>query len=305
MLSFLGRRLVRAVITVFGVLTIAFVIVRLNGSPAQLMLGPDATPENIVAFDRAYGFDRSIPEQLLTFVGNGLQGDFGESIRFGRPSVELVLDQLPSTLLLAGSAFLFGLLLAFVLTLVVELYGGRRLRNAVLWIGALVQAVPTFLLGVLAILVFAIWLKLLPALGADGPTSLILPAVTLGLFEVALYVRLFAVSFDEQRSLDYVRTAYSKGQSRRAVVLHHMLPNAALPLLTVAGINLGQLIGGTVVIETVFNWPGAGQLIYQAVSAKDYPVVQAGVVVIAALFVLINLVVDLLYAVLDPRVRLS
>ena len=305
MVRFLGRRLLRAAATLFGVLTLVFLIIRLSGSPAALMLGPEATPEDVATLNRAFGFDKSIPEQYGSFISTALQGDLGESITYRRPAVPIILDFLPATLLLAISSFLAGVVPASILYLISEVRGGRRLRNALLWIGALVQAVPTFLLGVLLILIFAIQLELLPALGKSGFQSLILPTLTLGGFQFALYIRLYSVAFDEQRTQDYVRTAYAKGQSHSAVVLRHILPNAVLPVVTVAGLALGSLIGGTVVVETVFNWPGVGHFIYQAVLARDYPIVQAGVVIVAGVFVFINLLVDFLYAVLDPRVRLS
>ncbi len=305
MVRFLSRRVLRALVSLLGVLTIVFFIVRINGSPAVLLLGPDASAEAVADLDRALGLDRSLPVQYLSFLRSTAVGDFGESLNFNRPALGLILARLPDTLLLAVSAFAFGLVVAFGLAVVAELWGNRTFRDALLWIGAVVQAVPTFLLGIVLILVFAVTLRLLPALGAGSATSLILPAVTLGCFEVALYVRLFSVAIAEQVGQDYVRTAYAKGRTKLQVTLGHVLPNAVLPVVTVAGINLGQLIGGTVVVETVFNWPGAGSLIYQGVTGRDYPIVQAGVVVVATLFILINLGVDMLYAVLDPRVRLS
>lgn len=305
MVRFLSRRVLRALVSLLGVLTIVFFIVRINGSPAVLLLGPDASAEAVADLDRALGLDRSLPVQYLSFLRSTAVGDFGESLNFNRPALGLILTRLPDTLLLAVSAFAFGLVVAFGLAVVAELWGNRTFRDALLWIGAVVQSVPTFLLGIVLILVFAVTLRLLPALGAGSATSLILPAVTLGCFEVALYVRLFSVAIAEQVGQDYVRTAYAKGRSKLQVTLGHVLPNAVLPVVTVAGINLGQLIGGTVVVETVFNWPGAGSLIYQGVTGRDYPIVQAGVVVVATLFILINLGVDMLYAVLDPRVRLS
>lgn len=305
MARYLGRRAVRAVVSLFGVLTIVFVIVRIKGSPAALLLGPAASPESVANLERALGLDRPLPVQYVSFLGNTLSGDLGDSIAFSRPALDLILERLPGTLLLAISAFVFGLVVAFGLALVAELWGNAAFRDGLLWIGAVMQSIPTFLLGIVLILIFAIQLRVLPALGAESPESLILPVLTLGLFEVALYIRLFSVALGEQAGQDFVRTAYAKGRSKLQVTVGHVLPNAILPVITVAGINLGQLIGGTVVVETVFNWPGAGSLIYQGVNARDYPVVQAGVIVVATLFILINLAVDTTYAFLDPRVRLT
>jgi peptide/nickel transport system permease protein len=305
MARFLLRRALRTIAAVLGVLTIVFFIVRINGNPALLLLGPNATPTAVANLDHALGLDRSVPVQYVSFLRSALAGNFGNSIQYHTSAIDLILQRLPATLTLAFSAFGFGIVLAFVLSLATELWDLKGLRNAVLWIGAIIQAVPTFLLGVMMILVFAVELKVLPALGDNGPSSLVMPVVTLGCFEVALYVRLFTVAFLEQEAQDYVRTAYAKGRTKLQVTVQHILPNAILPVITVAGINLGQLIGGTVVVEAVFSWPGAGSFIYQAVGASDYPVVQAGVIVIATLFIMINLAVDVIYAFVDPRVRLS
>lgn len=305
MARFLLRRALRALVAVLGVLTVVFFIVRINGSPTLLLLGPSATPSAVASLNHALGLDRSLPVQYVSFLHSVLRGDFGNSIQYNSSAIDLVLQRLPDTLLLAFSSFAFGIVLAFGLSLATELWDLKGLRDALLWIGAVIQAIPTFLLGIVMILVFAIQLKVLPALGYSGVSSLVLPVVTLGCFEVALYIRLFTVAFLEQGAQDYVRTAYAKGRTRLQVTVQHILPNAILPVLTVAGINLGQLVGGTVVVETVFNWPGAGSLIYEGVSARDYPIVQAGVIVIATLFILINLAVDTLYAFVDPRVRLS
>ncbi|MGH3117893.1 MAG: ABC transporter permease, partial [Gaiellales bacterium] len=180
-----------------------------------------------------------------------------------------------------------------------------RLRSAFMWLGFVRQASPEFWFGLLMILLFSVTLGWFPSLGRGGVENLILPATTLATYELALYLRLFNTAFGEESSQDYVRTAYAKGQGRTGVIVRQMMPNALLPIVTIAGINLGVLLGGTVVTETVFAWPGVGRLIVQAVSQRDYPVIQAGLLVVCIVFVLVNLVVDLLYAVLDPRVRLS
>lgn len=305
MVRFLGRRVGRAVVCLFGVVTIVFIIVRIKGNPARLLLGTQATPQAVASLNKALGLDQSIPTQFWRFLSSVVHGSFGNSITYGSSAATLVWSRLGSTAVLATSAFVFGVLLAFVLALFAHLWGGERMRSALLWVGAVVQSVPTFLLGVLLILAFAIGLRVLPAVGDSGFRSLILPAVTLGSYEVTLYIRLLLLSLAEEEDRDYIRTAYAKGCSRPTVVLRHALPNALLPIVTVAGLNLGQLIGGTVVVETVFNWPGAGQLIYQGVSQQDYPIVQAGVIVIAAIFLLLNILVDALYAWIDPRVRLG
>jgi peptide/nickel transport system permease protein len=216
-----------------------------------------------------------------------------------------VLERLPATLELALTSFVLGVVLAFAGALAMRLTTSRRLRAALLWIAFIRQAIPVFFFGLLLIILFAVVLRWLPSVGRGGIDNLILPAVTLATFEIALYLRLLDAAFGEQERQDYVRTAYAKGQTRTKVVLRHMLPNALLPLVTIGGINLGILLGGTVVTETVFSWPGMGRLIVQAVAQRDYPVVIAGVVVASFLFVAINFIVDMLYGVLDPRIRLK
>jgi peptide/nickel transport system permease protein len=198
-----------------------------------------------------------------------------------------------------------GFLAALALAVVGETTGSVRLRNALVWAATLRQSVPPYLFGILLVVLLSVKLGLLPAMGRTTPASYVLPILTMSTFEVALYLRLLNSAFDETRRLEWVRTALAKGVSRSRIVWRHILPNALLPLITVAGINLGILVGGTVVLEMVFNWPGIGRLIIQGVTQRDYPVVQAGVVITAAVFILINLVVDVLYAVVDPRVRLA
>ena len=303
-MRFARRRLLRVVLTLFGVLVVSFLLVRINSDPAALLLGQNATPAAVTALNHAYGFDRSLPVQFLDFLGRAVRGDFGTSLTHATPALPLVVDHLGATLELAATGFALGFGVAFVLAVAGQLWGGQRVRAALVWIATMTQAVPPFLLGVLLVLVFAIRLKVFPALGSGGLAHLVLPAVTLAAFELSLYLRLLMVSFLEQAEQDYVRTALSKGQSYRSVVLRHIVPNALIPTLTVAGVNLGNLIGGTIIVETVFAWPGDGQLIYTAVTSQDYAVVQVGVVVIGVCFVVINIIVDVLTSLIDPRVKL-
>lgn len=305
MVSFIGSRVLRTVITILAVLTFAFVLARLTGDPVRLMLPDQATQAQVEAARHTLGLDRPILVQYLNFMADAVRGDLGDSIRQGQSALGLVLERLPNTLQLALTSFVLGFVIAVALTVVAETTGSKRLRSAMLWLATIRQAIPPYLFGILLVLVFSVSLGLLPAIGRTSYASFVLPVATMATFEVALYLRLLTSSFDESRSLDYVRTARAKGVSRARIVIRHMLPNALLPVITIAGINLGVLMGGTVVLEMVFNWPGLGRLIVQGVTERDYPIVQAGVVLIAMLFVGVNLVVDLLYAVLDPRVRLS
>ena len=305
MLQYMTRRLLQAVLTVFGVLTVAFFLVRLSGDPLALMLPEVATAEDIEELRAALGLDRPLWVQYTIFLTNAVQGDFGYSLRLQVPALSLVLERLPATLELALTSFVLGITLAFVGALAMRLSGSQRLRAILLWAAFIRQAIPVFWFGLLMIIVFSVTLRWLPSVGRGSIEHLILPALTLSTFEIALYLRLLDAAFGEQERQDYVRTAYAKGQTRMQIVLRHMLPNALLPLVTIAGINLGILLGGTVVTETVFSWPGMGRLIVQAVTQRDYPVIIAGVVVASFLFIAINFIVDMLYGILDPRIRLK
>jgi peptide/nickel transport system permease protein len=305
MARFILRRLLQSALTVLGVLTASFFLVRLGGDPTALLLPVEATEQDVATLRAALGLDQPLLVQYVKFLVSAAHGDFGASLRQRTSALGLVLERLPATLELALSAFVLGLALAFAIGVLMRLSGSPRLRSVIMWVALARQAIPVFWFGLLMILLFSVTLRWLPSVGRGGISHLILPSVTLATYELALYLRLFDASLVAENKHDYVRTAYAKGQGRALVLLRHMLPNALLPLVTVAGINLGLLLGGTVVTETVFSWPGVGRLIVQSVTQRDYPVIIAGVLVISLIFVLVNLAVDLLYAVLDPRVRLA
>lgn len=305
MAIYLARRLLQGALTMLGVLTVAFLLTRLAGDPTTLLLSEQATPAEVAALRTELGLDRSLAVQYAIFMRDALRGDFGASLRQNTSALHLVLERLPATLQLALTAFVLGIVAAFLAALAIRLSGSQRLRNALMAIAFVRQAIPIFFFGLLLIIFFSVMLRWLPSGGYGTWQHLVLPALTLATFEVALYLRLLDAAFGEEQTRDYIRTAMSKGQSRIGVVLRHMLPNALLPIVTVAGINLGLLLGGTVVTESVFSWPGMGRLVVQAVTQRDYPVVIAAVVVASAMFIVINITVDLLYLVLDPRVRLA
>jgi len=302
---FIARRTLQSMLTVLGVVTVTFFLVRLAGDPTSLLLPVEASDEDIARLRTALGLDQSLAVQYAKFLAHTLVGDFGESLRQRSSALGLVLERLPATLELAISAFVLGIAVAFGIGLATRLSRSAQLRAAVMWLALARQAIPVFSFGLFLILIFAVWLRWLPSLGRGGIEHLILPALTLATYELALYLRLFNASLSNEQRQDYVRTAYSKGQSRAGVIIRHMLPNALLPLVTIAGINLGLLLGGTVVTETVFSWPGVGRLMVQSVSQRDYPVIIAGVFVVSLIFVAVNLLVDILYGFLDPRVRLA
>jgi peptide/nickel transport system permease protein len=302
---FILRRTLQSVLTVLGVMTVAFFLVRLAGDPAVLLLPVEASDEDIARLRTALGLDQPLVVQYVKFIANAVTGDFGLSLRQNAPALGLVLERVPATLELALTSFVLGIVLAFGVGLAMRMSTSPRVRSAIMWIALGRQAIPVFSFGLLLILIFSVWLRWLPSLGRGGIEHLILPALTLATYELALYLRLFNASLADEQKQDYVRTAYAKGQGRTQVILRHMLPNALLPLVTIAGINLGLLLGGTVVTETVFSWPGVGRLIVQSVSQRDYPVIIAGVFIISLIFVVVNLLVDILYGFLDPRVRVA
>ncbi len=303
MIGFLLRRIVQAVLTVLGVITAAFFLIRLAGDPTTLLLPAEATPDDVARLRQSMGLDQPLVIQYLRFINNVLHGDFGTSVRTSESAMRLVLERLPATIELALTSFVFGIGLAFLAGLAMRMSHSRELRAVIMWVALGRQAIPIFSFGLIMILVFSVWLRWLPSLGAGTPAHLVLPAVSLGSYELGLYLRLFNASLAAEQRQDYVRCAYAKGLGRGRTLLTHMLPNALLPLITIAGINLGLLLGGTVVTEMVFSWPGVGRLIVQSVSQRDYPVIIAGVFLISVMFVVLNLLVDLLYGLLDPRVK--
>jgi peptide/nickel transport system permease protein len=302
MAAFLVKRLAQSMIVIAAVVFIVFIMMFLSGDPALLLLPPDASREDIAEFRRQMGFDRPLWEQFFSFAGNLLQGDFGRSWRFQAPALPLVLERLPATIELAVAALVCSLLIAVPLG-VVSAVRRNTIFDGVAMVFALIgQSTPAFWVGIMLILVFAVQFGMFPTSGREGLDSLVLPAVTLGLTLAKRNARLVRSSMLEVLNEDYVRTARAKGLSERRVIGKHALKNALLPVLTVVGLELGHLLGGAVVVETVFAWPGIGLLAVQSVLGRDYPVVQAIIIISALVFVLTNLLIDLLYTWLDPRI---
>ncbi len=302
---YVARRLAQSLIVLLGISIVVFVILHLTGDPTLLMLPPDASAEEVARFRRAMGFDDPLPLQYWRFLRGVLQGNFGNSLRHDEPALALVFERMPATLELTAVALGVALVLAIPAGIVSALSRNTAL-DYVSTVTALVgQAMPTFWLGIMLILVFSVGLQMLPSSGRGGLTHLILPAVTLGLFTSARTMRLTRSALLEVLGQDYVRTARAKGVAERGVVWKHALRNAAIPVITIVGLELGTLLGGAVITETIFAWPGVGRLSVQAIYNRDYPLVQASVFVLASIFVLVNLAVDLVYTYLDPRIRLS
>jgi peptide/nickel transport system permease protein len=302
---YLLRRLAQSVLVLLGVSFVVFFILYLTGDPALVLLPPDATAEDIRKFREDMGFNDPFIVQYARFLRGALRGDFGQSVRHGEPAFHLVVERLPATFQLAGAALLVALLLAIPAGVVSAVRRNSAVDYVATVVALLGQSMPTFWLGIMLILIFSVQFNLFPSSGRGGLEHLVLPAVTLGLFTTARITRLTRSGMLEVLNQDYIRTARAKGVSGRPVVWKHAFKNAAIPIVTIVGIELGTLLGGSVITETIFAWPGVGRLSVQAIYNRDYPVVQAAVFLLASTFVLVNLVVDLLYTYLDPRIRLQ
>lgn len=301
--SHLTSRLAEGVIAVWGVVTIVFVVSRLLGDPAVLLLPIGASEAQLQELRTQLGLDQPLFRQYLTFLFNIARGDFGQSFQFGRPALSVVLERLPATALLAGAALAIGILVGGIAGAVAAAWRGSVLEAVVLLIALLGQATPSFWLGIMLILFFSVRLGWLPTGGYGTWQTLVLPAITLACFTTASIARLLRSSMLDAMRDDYVRTAHAKGLTPRRVFIWHVGRNSLIPVVTMTGILAGELLGGAAVTETVFGWPGVGRLIVQAIETKDFPVVQAGVAIVATMFVVINLVIDLLYTLIDPRIR--
>jgi ABC-type dipeptide/oligopeptide/nickel transport system permease component len=305
------RRLLQLPIVLLGVVTLTFLIVQLTpGDLAAVMAGDFATPETIEAIRRSLGLDRPVWEQFVTYLGNFLQLDFGTSLLTGRPVIEEIARTFPNTLELVVVAFVFSAIPGLLIGTLAALRPGGVFDKLAM-IGALAGlSVPTFVAGLMLILVFAVTLGILPTSGRDGPlfmgdnwTYAILPAFALSLGPLGSLARVTRSAVLEVLPEDYVRTARAKGLSETVVLLKHVWRNSSIPVLTLLGLQLGYFLGGSVVIETVFGWPGMGRLSVQAILNRDFPLVQGTIAVFAVVYVLVNLLVDVGYGVIDPRIR--
>ena len=305
MLSFLTGRVLQAIPVLFGVSLAVFLMVHLiPGDPAALIAGTDATRADVENVRQSLGLDRPLPAQYASFVGRALIGDFGNSFRTGRPVLDEIAPRYLNTLVLGSLALLLAVVLGMATGIVSAVRRHTVFDNTALLLSLAGVSMPTFFLGLLLMLVFSVWLGWLPLSGKDTWLHYILPAITLSTASIAVISRIMHASLIEVLHEDYVRTARAKGQRESLVIWRHAVRNALIPVVTVAGLQLGYLLGGAVVTETVFAWPGLGRLLVQSILARDFPVVQAAVLLLATTFVMINLVTDLIYGVLDPRIRL-
>lgn len=321
MLAFILRRSAQSLFVIFAMIVIVFFGVNVIGDPVWMLVSPDMTQEQIAATARDIGLDRPIWEQFFTFFGNAIQGDLGKSFVHGEPAIKLILSRMPATIELA----IVALMLAIVIGIPLGLYAGlkpeTKTARAIMAISILGFSLPTFWVGLMLILAFAVSLGWLPATGR-GPTMvvfgietslfslkgwqhLLLPSLNLALLKISLVIRLARAGAREAALMDYVKFARAKGLSQTRIIGVHILKNIMIPIVTVLGLEFGSLVAFSVVTETIFAWPGMGKLLLESINRLDRPVIVAYVMVIVVLFVVINLLVDLVYSALDPRVRLT
>ncbi len=303
MIRFALGKLAEAAIAIWGVVTIVFFVSRVLGDPAVLLLPIGASDAELQALRSSLGLDQPILVQYFTSLGAMLRGDFGTSFQHMRPALDVVLERMPATASLSASALVLGVLIGAIAGAIAALNRGKLAELIVMTAALLGQATPVFWLGLMMILFFSVQLGWLPSSGSGTLLHLVLPAVTLAVFVSASIARLLRSSLLDILGEDYVRTARAKGLLPQTIFTWHVARKALIPVVTMIGIIAGELLGGSVVTETVFAWPGIGRLIVQAIQNQDFPVIQAGVAVIATIFVFINLMINLLYGVLDPRIR--
>ncbi|PYM94466.1 MAG: ABC transporter permease [Candidatus Rokuibacteriota bacterium] len=305
MIAYLVQRLAWALVLLVVTTLAVFVVVHLSGDPTALYVGPEGTRADYEMVRAALGFDRPLPDQYGRFLARAVRADFGRSLRHQQPTLPLVLERFPATLRLALAAMLLAMLLAVPLGILSALRRNSLLDSCAMTFALSGQCMPTFWLGILLILVFGVNLGWVPVYGGEGLRALALPAVTLGVWAMARTARITRSSMLEVLPQDFLRTARAKGISEWGVILRHGLRNGAIPIVTALGLELGNLLGGAVITEAVFAYPGIGRLAVEAVVNKDIPLLQAVVFTIATALILLNVAVDLLYMVLDPRVRLA
>ena len=306
MITYIARRALAGIPTLWGVATVVFVMARLlPGDPARVIAGLLASPEDVERIRHQMGLDQPLGVQYLDFLGSLLHLNLGISAHTNAPVIEEIGSRLPYTIELAVIALAIAVTLGIFAGVVAAIRRNTLLDLLISGLSVFGVSMPVYWLGLMMIILFAIELHLFPAAGADEPTSIVMPALTLALFSVGLIARMTRSSMLEVLGQDYVRTARAKGAPFRSVVFRHALRNALLPIMTVIGLQLGALLGGAVVTETVFAWPGVGRLLVDSIFFRDYPVVQGLVLMFGTTFVVINLLVDLLYAYVDPRIHYS
>jgi len=301
--SYILRRIVHLIPTFLGITLITFFVLRLTGDPATMVLGEMATEEALQAYRARFGLDDPLHIQYLRYMGGLAQGDLGVSLRYNEPVAKLLLERMPATLQLGVSALLFSVVLGIPVGIFSALSRNKVLDFGVRSSVLLGQAIPSFYLGILLIMLFSVTLGWLPTGGRGGLQHLILPTITLGTALVALIVRFTRSAMLDVMRNDYIRTAHAKGLHGRTVIVRHALRNALIPLITIIGLQTAVIFSGAIVTETVFSWPGMGRLIVQSIYARDFPLVQTAVLFVATIVIFVNLLVDILYGFVDPRVH--
>ena len=305
MSKYILRRILVAFPLILGVTTVVFVMLRvaLPGDPAQVMAGDRASPELVEQIRRNLGFDRPVLEQYLVFLRNFAQGDLGRSVKFREPVAGVIARAFPFTATLTLLCVVIGTSLGLIIGVVTAVYQRTWVDNLGIVVAVLFYSIPTFWLGLMLILVFSVHLRLLPVQGVGSWQHFVLPVTTLAVGQSALIARLTRSSMIEVLSADYVRTARAKGLPQRRVLSRHALQNTLIPVITVVGLSVGGLLGGAVITESIFHLPGVGSLAIDAITNRDYPMIQGAVILVAASFVFVNLIVDIIYAFVDPRIR--
>lgn len=303
MAGFWISRIIRSCFVLLGVLTLVFVVTRLSGDPVSLMLPQDAPREEVERVRRELGLDQSIFHQYIKYMQGILTGDFGTSIRQRQPALDMALARLPATLHLALMSFGFAAIIGLPMGLIASLKARTGVDNVLMTIAMAGQAIPNFYLGILFILFLSVRWGILPIGGREGWESWILPSITLGTFTLSATARLTRSAMLDVLNQDYIRTARAKGLSETSVITRHAMKNAMIPVVTVMGIQFGALLGGALVTEVIFSWPGLGRLTIDSIRNRDYPVAQVCILIGAVGVILANLVVDLLYSRLDPRIK--
>ena len=286
-------------------MTIVFFIMRLAGDPVLLLVPEGATREHIDALRRELGFDQPVWRQYLAFLGGLIHLEFGVSVVQRVPAWDILSSRIPYTLALAGAAFVVAIGLGAPAGVAMAIWRGRWFERPIAALVVAGQSMPTFLTGILMIMLFAVMLRWLPSSGVDGPASVIMPAIALGMLSMSTFARMARIAVVDELGKDYVRAGLARGLALRKVVTRHVLRNAAIPVVTIAALEIGNLLAGAIIVETVFAWPGIGQLAIQAIQSRDFLVVQAIVLFVSLVYVAVNLAADLLYASIDPRIRLG
>ncbi len=296
-------KLGQSIFLLFGVMLLVFFLVRATGDPAAIMMSREASPEAVEAFREKMGFNRPVHIQFIEFIKGAVVGDFGNSLHFKTPALPMVIDRLPATVQLATTGLLMGVIIGLPLGLIGGFNPGSIVDSMGRFVALIGQSIPNFWLALLMILYFAVELRWFPSFGRDEIKSVIMPAFVLGLPVMGQIVRLTRSSVLEIRGEDFIRTAHSKGLELKTIYLKHVLRNVSIPLVSVIGVQFGYMLGGSIYIEYIFSWPGMGQLLEQAIGWRDFPLVQALAVFTSLVVIGLNLLTDLAYAAIDPRIR--